>query len=96
MSGIWVWHATCIFLGGLSIGFVLNDAVAKDLLRLAAWVAGLWLAAPVAACGSLDADLRRGLTVGIGHHPQWRGVLFPDKISPTMHMLCKALPPFQE
>ncbi|MFZ4622894.1 MAG: hypothetical protein ACOYNF_01540 [Rhodoferax sp.] len=43
MSGIWVWHATCIFLGGLSIGFVLNDAVAKDLLRLAAWVAGLWL-----------------------------------------------------
>lgn len=54
------------------------------------------LAAPVAACGSLDADLRRGLTVGIGHHPKWRGVLFPDKISPTMHMLCKALPPFQE
>ena len=38
-----VWHATCIFLGGLSIGFFLNDAVAKDLLRLAAWVAGLLL-----------------------------------------------------
>ena len=65
------------------------EPAAKPLGRLAYAQAKPWLGAEMALRNtlvklwqdSLDANLRTGLADNIQSHPEWRSVLFPDKIS---------------